>query len=362
MATERDAQKLRAAARGVRRQADAEERTLRKEILPGWRRVRAQLGKEADALAAKFSKAEAAGLETPVTWLHKQERYQTLLDQVETRIAELTKSAELPVTAMQRELIESAAGHAQKMVEAALAPAGRDALKTTMADWNRLPIADVEQMIGRTSKGTPLAGLLKEIAPTARTQAAQILTQGIAVGRNPRTVARELLNVSDAAQSRLETIARTEALGAQREATRLALIDNKGIVPMWRWEAALDERTCEACIALDGTTYPVEEEADAHVNCRCTMVPETASWEDLGLGDLGLPETGIAGELETGPDWFAKQPADLQRALLGPGKLDALNKGEIDWPDMVEHTHNKEWGGMRRAASLREAKANAARR
>lgn len=361
MADKRDLDRLRRAARAVQRRQAIAERGLRRKILPGWRRVRVELGREADALAKRIEKAQAAGEDVNASWLHKQERYQQLLTQTEVRIAELTKAANLPVTSFQAELVRNAAAHAQAMTAAALAPAGEKA-KALMSEWNQLPVADVEAMIGRTSKGTPLANLLEQIAPDARTRAAQILTQGMTVGKNPRTVARELQSVSDEASSRLLTIARTEALNAQRSATLESYRANSGVVQAWVWQAELDENTCEACIALSGTTFPLEEECDAHPNCRCCMVPETVSWEDLGLGDQGFGESGIAGELETGPEWFDRQPAALQEALLGPGKLEALKAGEIGWPDMVAHTHNPEWGGMRRAASLREAKAKAAAR
>lgn len=356
--SKRDAERLRKAARAVIRRQAAEEAKLRREVLPGWRRVRAELGREAEALAKKIAAAEG---EPKESWLHKQERYQKLLDQVELRVAELTKAADLPVTAFQTSVLEAAAAQARTLTTVALAPAGA-AAKDVMAQWTNLPVADVEAMIGRTSKGTPLDGLLREIAPDARAQAAQVLTQGITVGKNPRVVARELQNVSDAASSRLLTIARTETLNAGREATLEGYRLNSGIVQGWVWTASLDENTCEACIALCGETFPVQEECDCHPNCRCCMVPETMSWEDLGLGEMGLGETSVAGLMETGPEWFDKQSADLQRSILGPGKLDALQSGVIDWPDLIAHTHNPDWGGMRRAASLREAKASAARR
>lgn len=356
-----DVERLRRAAAAVSRRQDLAERKLRRELLPGWRRARAKLGEEAAALAKKIDEQRAAGQEVTESWLHKQERFQDLLDQMEVRIAELTEAANLPVTTMQAEVLRAAGEQARNMTAAALAPAGKQGT-AIMRDWNQLKVADVEAMIGRTSAGHPLSGLLKEIAPGARQQAAQVLVQGLVVGRNPRVVARELQNVSDAASSRLLTIARTEALNAQREATSQAYQLNSGILQGWVWQAELDESTCEACIALSGETFTVEETCDAHPNCRCVMVPETMSWDELGLGDLGLGDSGVADQLESGPEWFDRQPEKVQESLLGPGKYEALKAGEIDWPDLVTHVENPEWGGMNRASSLREAKAKAGRR
>lgn len=362
MARPSDAERLRRAAARVRASIAAEEAVARKELLPAWRRVHADLGELIDALTRRIERAAAAGTEITPTWLHKEERYLALLEQVEIRIAQLSQQAGRPITAYQRGLLERVDDQVRAMTEAALAPAGARATRLVMADWHRLDVATTEAMVGMTGKGKPLANLLGEVAPDAKRAAAQILTRGVALGRNPRIVARELLKVSDQSLSRLMTIARTEAIRAQREATQMAFQANSGVITRWEWQAALDDRTCSGCIAMSGTIFPVDQLCDGHPNCRCVMVPLTATWDELGLGDLGLGETSPAGQIESGPDWFARQSEGVRRGLLGPAKLDALDKGEIDWPDLVTRTRSREWGTMRRAASLREARAHAKRR
>lgn len=363
MADKRDAERLRKAAARIRKQAARSEDEIRRTLLPAWRRIRIDLDAQAHALALKIEEAEAAGVDVAPTWLHKQDRYVALVDQVEKRIGELAQLANQPVTAHQALLIERAAEEARGLVEIALGPAGPKAIKATMADWNRLPVAATEQIIGNAANGQPLHELLAEIAPDARARAEQIIARGMAAGKNPKLVARELRSVSDQAMSRLMTIARTEALRAQRESMLRSYQANSGIVAGWTWDAALDETTCEMCIAENGSEHTLDEDLESHPNCRCTAIPITKSWADLGLGHLELGETSVAGELETGPEWFGRQPESVQAGILGPGKLEALQEGKINWPDMVAKTPARNgWPPMKRAASLAEALENAAAR
>lgn len=323
--------------------------------------MRDRLQVSIDQLAHKIENEIQQGNEPSVSWLHKEERYKALLDQIEARIAELAKAAGQPVTRYQEEVVKQAAEHSQLMTEAALAGAERKTVRAVMKDWNVLSVDDTEHMIGRAADGKPLGDLLEEIAPQARTRAAQILTDGVALGHNPRKIASELQNVSDEALRRLLTIARTEALGAQRSATLAAYKANRKIVKGWIWYAQLDDRTCEACCAMAGQEMGFGE-LDGHPNCRCCLVPQTRSWDELGLGDLGIPETSPAASIETGAEWFARQPESTKLAILGPTKLELLEAGKIDWPDMVKRTRNKRWGSMRRPATIAEAEANAAKR
>jgi SPP1 gp7 family putative phage head morphogenesis protein len=144
------------------------------------------------------------------------------------------------------------------------------------------------------------------------------------------------------------TIARTETLGAYRSAAAITYRANSDVVESWTWQAALGS-ACEICIALHGQVFPLEEEQDTHPNCRCTMIPQTRTWESLGFPDA--PETRV--ELEPGPDWFARQPPAKQLRVLGPGKYAAYKRGEITLADLVQKTRSA-FGPGRHTRPLRE--------
>ena len=91
---------------------------------------------------------------------------------------------------------------------------------------------------------------------------------------------------SSATVSRAKTIARTEVMRATNFASVEAYKQSK-FVTAKEWLTALDERTCEICLPLDGVSVPLNKSFDtsvgaldappAHPNCRCTTIPVIAS-------------------------------------------------------------------------------------
>jgi len=77
----------------------------------------------------------------------------------------------------------------------------------------------------------------------------------------------------------------------------------------------------------------------------------TKSWDELGFD--GVKETRL--ELESGEDWFARQPEAAQRRVLGPGKFSAYKDGRLRLADVVQPTVDPVWGRGLRERSLRDA-------
>ena len=137
---------------------------------------------------------------------------------------------------------------------------------------------------------------------------AERLTTALLTGQNPREAARAVMATgAELTRSRADTIARTELLRAQREATRARLEDAPGI-DEWVWLSAADSRTCAVCWAMHGTRHPVTDTLDGHPNCRCTMVPAVPG--------------GSADKIPTGDELLAKLPDDEARKILGPKRHD----------------------------------------
>src|SRR5690606_5660854 len=101
------------------------------------------------------------------------------------------------------------------------------------------------------------------------------------------------------------------------------------LVTAWIWHAAVSERTCAACWALHGQEFPLEEKMGAHPACRCTMVPKTKTWREMGYqidGDEVVPQ---------GEDLFAQQSESTQRAVLGNKNYERYQRGEVKLSDFV---------------------------
>ncbi len=115
-----------------------------------------------------------------------------------------------------------------------------------------------------------------------------------------------------------------------------------GVLPTHYAGWAFDSSTDSSLYCNDGFVVS---------NCRCSLVPQTVSWADLGYQDV--PETTV--QVESGPELFAAQPDSVQLAVLGPGKYAAYKAGQITLPDLVQKTYSAQWGGGRRARSLSSA-------
>lgn len=94
---------------------------------------------------------------------------------------------------------------------------------------------------------------------------------------------------------RTKTIARTEIQRAANEARYQAFVRNDAVKAL-KFYAALDERVCDECRALNGQEVDIGEpfvwidengdekvtkNADRHINCRCVLVPVFKTPEEL---------------------------------------------------------------------------------
>jgi SPP1 gp7 family putative phage head morphogenesis protein len=129
-----------------------------------------------------------------------------------------------------------------------------------------------------------LAGITKQMsAGISRT-----LGQGMAEGKHPRSIAREMRQYVTpvkiggkrmlSARKRAEMIARTETVRAHHVAN-VNSYKAAGLVlgkVMAEWKATPDDRVCEECAALDGKIFKLEKAEGmipVHPNCRCVLLP-----------------------------------------------------------------------------------------
>ena len=214
--------------------------------------------------------------------------------------------------------------------------------------WNRLPREAFEGFVGIAGDGKPLGNLLSRYGPQNAAKITSEIGSGIATGKGPREVARLARKATGIPLSEALTISRTEINRAHREATRLNYAANSDIVSGYRRLASKDALTCMAGIALDGTAYENNEPLDSHPNCRCTMVPDTLTYQDLGLD---IPEEPRP---ENGQEWFKKQPESVQRQMMGGRRLEAFKTGKIGLSDLVTVSSSSTWG---KSATVKSVKA-----
>ncbi len=222
---------------------------------------------------------------------------------------------------------------AQRMVDLAVyqqeALIGTQLPKAINVSFTRPDPAGLTAIVERTTQQITVRHWhLSEQAVASMNTALRV---GIAGGQNPTEVAQRMVNGVEGAFNggigRATVIARTEILDAHREASFQSRKENADILEGWTWHAELDSnRTCISCIAQHGTTHPVDEPGPLdHHQGRCTALPKTLSWKDLGF-DIDEPEDL---DIQTGEDWFNNLPEEKQRAILGPTRYEAWQDGRF---------------------------------
>lgn len=275
--------------------------------------------------------------------LFRRQRLDAFRQQVLLEMQRLAQFADGGITEAQRQAIMQAAEHAYGLVYEAFGPG-------VLTTWVRLPTEATETMVGFLGDGSPLSDLLREIGEETAKRMARELQLGVALGQNPRLVARRVRQASGLGLSRTLRICRTEMLRAYREATRANYQANSDIIAGWIWHAHLGPRTCLACWMMHGTVHPLEEPLFDHPNGRCTMLPLLRPMAELG-GESLMP--GIT----PGREEFMALSAERQRAIMGADYFYAWKKGLVSLDDLVEVRESRRWGksvsvrGLRRLLS-----------
>lgn len=219
-------------------------------------------------------------------------------------------------------------------------PAGAGALLAT--SWDRIDSRAIAAIITRTTGRVHASTwpLSDEAVAVMR----RSLIRGLAAGDNPRVTARRMLLDTEGrfngGLARATTLARTETLDAMREAARLADEANRTVTKQWEWIASLSPRTCPACWSMHGQTFPVSTPGpEGHPNCRCSRVPVTKSWDDLGFVGLEEPPSLVPDAEAT----FAALPEADQLAVLGRARYDAWVRGDYPMSAWAVRRDNPGW-------------------
>lgn len=217
------------------------------------------------------------------------------------------------------------AKHAASMLRAALAgtPAAGARIQSPTA-------SALDVMLEWTRPGGKLRGRIDALAPFHAQQVADALVESIAAGRNPQATAALVQDMFSGGLTDALRMTRTAQLYAYRQATQLTYQANG--VEGWTWFAQLDDTTCLSCVAMHGTTHPVDEILNDHHNGRCTMVPIVA-------GQTFVEQTGAA--------WFDGLPETQQKAMMPNSIWELYQSGNLDFAQLSSTREDDVYGTMR---------------
>ncbi len=212
----------------------AREQATMQAAAARWIGVETALNAQVDALALELANAG-----TP-TWgqLTRSRRYAALRQQINAELDKYAGYMDDTITRGQRNMAVMALEHSARAIDAVATEAG------IVVPFDRISIAAVEDMIGLAGDGTPLRAILDDAARGAGDALGQQLVNGIALGKNPITVARQAMRLGlGASFTRMQAISRTESLRAYRTSS-LAQYGASRVVVAYKRLSARDRRTC----------------------------------------------------------------------------------------------------------------------
>lgn len=310
-----------------------------RRLIAAWARAHEEITAELVAAVDDLVVAGAGQWPTPgqIARSARATRALAIASESLERLADLAR-AEASAAAAQA---AQATASAQAGIIASQLPEQAGDLATLTARFQRVSASALAEIVARTT--TRITSLTRPLSAQATEAMRRELVRGIALGDNPRVAARRMvertLGVFDGGLTRALTIARTEILDAYRNAAAAGQITNADVLIGWVWLAELGARTCPACWAMHGSLHPVDELGPLdHPNGRCSRAPKVRSWRDLGF-DVDEPPDLI-------PDArtrFTALPRAAQMQIMGPGRMAALDSGQVAWPDLARRQANPGW-------------------
>jgi len=295
-----------------------------------WQRLQGDI----TALSTEVETMRLAGEEVSRGRIARLERLRAIQVQVETEMAGYAQFASEDIIAQKRESLVAGERDSANLIQYAFPPGS-----SINIDQYRMPRAAVENLVGFMQDGSPLRDVIAKYAGDAAEDFGATMVTGLTAGWGPRKLAQELRQAYGMGLTDSLRLARTENLRAYRTASRQTYEANSDVVKGWQRHADRGDRTCLACIMLDSTFYTVAQDMDDHVMGRCTLLPVTKTYAELGID---APEPQF--QEETAREWFERQDEATQRKMMGEGKFEAWKAGEFTLEDIPHKTTDAVWG------------------
>ena len=225
----------------------------------------------------------------------------------------------------------------------------------------RIPFAQVNQIVGTQLGGALYSDRMYKHYGDNVFKMKTALTQSVIQGEDMAKAARRLLGIGRgiggvigneiAKQSMV--IARTEIQRVSNAVSKEIYDSNQDILKGVQATATLDDKTCIQCASIDGNIYyyaknPPNFIYPLHPLCRCTFVPITKSWKELGINADEVSAgtrasfSGQVPDTLTYNDWLKqmnKSDPGFVKDILGPKRYGYWKPGKLKLKQMA--TTNK---------------------
>jgi hypothetical protein len=195
----------------------------------------------------------------------------------------------------------------------------------------------VEQLAAFLDPSGPLYARIRNLAPYTVQRIADAISDGVAMGQNPRTIAAAIDRAFGLGLTDSLRMTRTVQVYSYRYANHASYMANG--IESWTWFSRLDPgRTCMSCVQMHGSVHPATETLNDHHNGLCLAIPNVAGANLVG---------------ENGEVWFGKQSDSTQLQMMGPGRFQAWKDGALRFGELSTTHHDEVYGDMRIVAPLK---------
>jgi SPP1 gp7 family putative phage head morphogenesis protein len=314
----------------------AREAAAVQEMAQRWLRIEAAIEAEAVALAEEIAQAQAAGQTVKISKIKRLERYRRLLAQLESLLSDYNGYAAGKIDQTATQNATQGLNDAGLLLDTVISENGLVGVA-----FDRLGIEAAENIVSIARAGQPLNQILERSYPLAVDAITDRLVSGVALGINPRQVARRMVQEGLAqGLNHILLVARDQGNRSYRLAG-WQQYQQSGVVESYtRLAAKQPGRTCLACIALDGKVYPVAELMELHPQDRCSMVPNVR----------GLPRV----QFESGESFFRSLDREQQREWMGPERFELWRSGAFEFKEMAKIVDNRTWGPSAQVRPVKE--------
>lgn len=291
------------------------------------------------------------------TQLLRSTRLRKALAVIADQLEDLATTAGVRITDDLQAVIDTAGAAQASVIDSQLPPNAPELVD--LDAWSKVDERQIAAIVERSTQ--QITSLAKPLSTQAYDAVRRELIRGVAAGSNPRETARRIVARAEGGfnggLTRALVIARTETLDAHRAGAALGQQQHADVLAGWTWLADLGPRTCPACFAMHGTEHALTDPGpQGHQQCRCSRMPRTKTWGELGFDGIEEPPSLVpdAGE------FFARLPAADQKTILGAKRYDAWVAGDFPMESWATKKSTTGWrdsyvvaspsGGLRRAS------------
>lgn len=310
-------------------------------LVQAWARAWEQVAPEWEAAIEELVALTSTGKWPNRMQIARAQQARLALEAVTRAVTDLAEFTGVTVVATTREVTGEVALWQARLIASQLPEqAGDTAL--LVARFNRVDPYAIGAIVERTVE--QIESWKRPLAADATEAMRAALVRGVALGQNPKVAARRMMRIGEkrfnGGLTRALTLARTEIVDAQRSAAAAHHIEHDDVLTGWTWASKLDDRTCISCWARHGTTHDLAEPGPHdHQQGRCTRLPTTKSWAELGFTDVEEPPSLLVDSQAK----FDALPRRRQLAIMGPVRLKAYETGAIGWADLSVRRNNDGW-------------------